>query len=221
MNPLDAWGTGNDFEEIFLGVHARRCSTTPTPRLSRSSSTSPARTSRWATQTVAEQIFHQTDKPFAVVSNLAAAIDPRGGERLRAAGVPVLEDTYQRPARLQASSRLPRSPSSSACRRRPSRFGDRRASAGSPAARRRLCVWTNRKHSSCSAPTASRRLRPVWPTGLDMALDAADEFGYPVVLKVTGLDHKSDVGGVRTGLDDEQALIAAHRALSESFGARR
>ena len=38
------------------------------------------------------------------------------------------------------------------------------------------------------------------------ALDAAEEVGYPVVLKALGLLHKSDLGGVRVGIADAEAL---------------
>ncbi|MET0836646.1 MAG: CoA-binding protein, partial [Thermoleophilaceae bacterium] len=41
------------------------------------------------------------------------------------------------------------------------------------------------------------------------ATAAAEEIGYPVVLKALGLLHKSDAGGVVTGLADERALSAA------------
>ncbi len=39
------------------------------------------------------------------------------------------------------------------------------------------------------------------------ALEAAGEVGYPVVLKALGLLHKSDAGGVKVGIADEQALV--------------
>jgi acyl-CoA synthetase (NDP forming) len=40
------------------------------------------------------------------------------------------------------------------------------------------------------------------------ALEAAEQVGYPVVLKALGLLHKSDAGGVRVGLADADALAA-------------
>jgi acetate---CoA ligase (ADP-forming) len=39
------------------------------------------------------------------------------------------------------------------------------------------------------------------------ALEAADEVGYPVVLKALGLLHKSDAGGVKVGIADAEALV--------------
>jgi succinyl-CoA synthetase beta subunit len=47
------------------------------------------------------------------------------------------------------------------------------------------------------------------------AVAAAAEIGYPVVLKALGTLHKSDVGGVVLGLDDERGLAAAFADLSE------
>jgi acyl-CoA synthetase (NDP forming) len=41
------------------------------------------------------------------------------------------------------------------------------------------------------------------------ALRAADGVGYPVVLKALGLLHKSDAGGVRVGITDEESLAGA------------
>jgi acetate---CoA ligase (ADP-forming) len=49
----------------------------------------------------------------------------------------------------------------------------------------------------------------------DGAASAAAELGYPVVLKALGLLHKSDLGGVVTGLADEPSLRAAYADLRE------
>jgi acyl-CoA synthetase (NDP forming) len=46
------------------------------------------------------------------------------------------------------------------------------------------------------------------------ALAAAEELGYPVVLKALGLLHKSDAGGVVVGLGNDQELAAAVADLS-------
>jgi acyl-CoA synthetase (NDP forming) len=51
------------------------------------------------------------------------------------------------------------------------------------------------------------------------ALGAAEQLGYPVVLKALGLEHKSDAGGVALGLEDAAALQEAFEAMpaAESF----
>ncbi|TSH88834.1 acetate--CoA ligase family protein [Verticiella sediminum] len=55
----------------------------------------------------------------------------------------------------------------------------------------------------------------------DEAVAAAQAVGWPVVLKVLSPDiaHKSDVGGVRLNLRDEQALRAAHAAMLDDVRA--
>jgi acyl-CoA synthetase (NDP forming) len=52
----------------------------------------------------------------------------------------------------------------------------------------------------------------------DEALAAAEDLGYPVVLKALGLLHKSDGGGVVVGLRDERELEAAVDDLSARLG---
>lgn len=54
----------------------------------------------------------------------------------------------------------------------------------------------------------------------DEARAAADELGYPAVLKSAqpGLQHKTERDGVRLGLRDEAALRAAYRDLAERLG---
>ncbi|MEJ5366010.1 MAG: acetate--CoA ligase family protein [Desulfosoma sp.] len=61
-------------------------------------------------------------------------------------------------------------------------------------------------------PTASWALT----RSVDDARDAAASFGYPVVLKAVGksLVHKSDLGGVAVGIEDEGALVEAWRRLA-------
>jgi hypothetical protein len=57
---------------------------------------------------------------------------------------------------------------------------------------------------------------------LDGALAAADQIGYPVVLKTDEpeIAHKSDVGGVLLGINNAAALTAAYRDLAGRLGRR-
>ncbi len=51
--------------------------------------------------------------------------------------------------------------------------------------------------------------------GADKAVAAAKEIGYPVVMKIVSpqIIHKSDVGGVRVGLQDDQEVINAYNKM--------
>ena len=55
-------------------------------------------------------------------------------------------------------------------------------------------------------------------TDSDDAVTAAEEIGFPVVLKIVSpeIAHKSDVGGVALNLGDAGAVRAAHDAMMES-----
>jgi acetyltransferase len=50
------------------------------------------------------------------------------------------------------------------------------------------------------------------------AVEAAEEIGYPVVLKVVSPDiqHKTEIGGVRVGLEDAQSVASAYREVMEA-----
>ncbi|HXJ15664.1 MAG TPA: acetate--CoA ligase family protein [Candidatus Polarisedimenticolia bacterium] len=54
---------------------------------------------------------------------------------------------------------------------------------------------------------------------VESAIHAANEIGYPVVLKVVSEEilHKTDVGGVMLGISSDDALRAAHRKLVENI----
>jgi acyl-CoA synthetase (NDP forming) len=52
-------------------------------------------------------------------------------------------------------------------------------------------------------------------TSADAAVDAASSFGYPVVMKIASADfpHKSDVGLVKVGVGDAEAVRATYAEL--------
>ncbi len=106
----------------------------------------------------------------------------------------------------------------------------RLALSGAAAAPMRPVPVLSNDESSVIDEAASKRLlaefglpvpegRLVDRTG---AANAAEEIGFPVVLKAAGshMTHKSDVGGVSLGLPDPDAVVAAAEGmsgLSESF----
>src|ERR687894_979310 len=91
VNPLDAWGTGNDAYDIFLDCSRRLVEDPGTGAFAYVVDlySEPAEKGHaWA----AERVWASTEKPFAVVCGIASAIEPGAATRLRSAGVPVLED---------------------------------------------------------------------------------------------------------------------------------
>jgi acetyltransferase len=65
--------------------------------------------------------------------------------------------------------------------------------------------------------------REVVASGPDAVLRGANEIGYPLVLKLVAADvqHKSDIGGVVTGISDDDALRAAYARIAENFARAR
>lgn len=53
---------------------------------------------------------------------------------------------------------------------------------------------------------------------LEEAIDAANRIGYPIVLKIVSPDivHKSDVGGVVVGIENERAVAEAYARILEN-----
>ena len=54
-------------------------------------------------------------------------------------------------------------------------------------------------------------------TDFEEGCSAAANIGYPIVLKVSGLntEHKSEIGGVKTGIHDQESLKAAWTELTK------
>ena len=214
VNPLDAWGTGNDFDKIFLDC-SRALLADPDTAAFAFVVDLAGELPDWGYAPIAQQVFAETSKPLAVLSNLSSAMDRDATERLRAAGVPVLEDTFNG---LRAFAHL-------------LRYRDFQqlapAATYSPVTAETRAHWVSRLGDGRALPEAeSLELLaeyglPVAPTratsSLDGALEAAWEIGYPVALKITGSLHKSDVGGVRTMISNDDELVQAHGELSSRF----
>jgi acetyltransferase len=65
--------------------------------------------------------------------------------------------------------------------------------------------------------------KPLPASSAEDALAVAERIGYPVVLKVRSDDitHKTDVGGVATGIDTPEQVHAAYRRILDSASARQ
>jgi acetate---CoA ligase (ADP-forming) len=92
-NPLDAWGTGNDADQIFATCIQALLDDPATAALALNLDLTTEPTPETSYTGLAIDAAATTAKPVAVVATLASAADPTQAATLRAAGVPVLEGT--------------------------------------------------------------------------------------------------------------------------------
>ncbi len=215
VNPLDAWGTDNGAYTTFLDCSRKLAEDPDTGAFAYVVDLHSERAERghaW----VAERIWTATDKPVAVVCGVTSAIQESAATHLRSRGIPVLEDVNsglrafrhlfdRRDSRALASTTLPDSvPDHIRLRWREALASSRRP--GEADALEMLADY--------GIPAT----RTVAVDSLDGALASAENLGYPVVLKTAAASHKTDVGGVKLGIEDRDALAAAYREMSSRLG---
>lgn len=168
----------------------------------------------WTEAEQASPLFHEcvqvaadaaqaAGKPLVVISPSSGAVDRKAGECLRARGIPLLSGLRTGVAAL-AKLVAQNDP------------GD--VAAGTPP------LLPNGEGVALSGVAALRRLEDVgvdvWTTRLarteDEAVELAKALGYPVAIKADGpgLQHRTELGGVRTGVSDDAAVRAAWRDVT-------
>ena len=263
-NPLDAWGTGNNADQIFATCIQALLEDPATAALALNLDLTTEPTPDTSYTGLAVDAAAATAKPVAVVANLASAADPAEAATLRAAGVPVLEGTatglaafghllayrdfLARGEEVDDLGPPPSGPASTGAVDNPAHPRSRWATLPHRGARQRPVPDA----LPSRAPPPGARHRDRWrrrldeagrplgepgrpldeaeglallgdwgvpvvaaevATGLEGALEAAGRVGWPVALKTAtaGVGHKSEVGGVRLGLDGPERLAAAYR----------
>lgn len=217
VNPLDAWGTGNDYEDVYSRCIDALMDDPTTAALALCVDLTAEADPEGGYIKVAHDVFRRHRKPFAVLSNLASAIDRAQAASLRAAGIPVLEGTL---TGLAAFRHL-------------FAYRDRLPSLEVPAPESgaRSEKWRLRLAGDEALPELEglELLRdygieviPTVPAATaEQAVDAARRIGYPVALKsaAPGLAHKSDAGGVRLDIRNENELRGAYDHVARRLGA--
>ena len=218
-NPLDAWGTGIDadriFRDSFLALHDDPDTAAMAFVVDLTRQGEPYDEGYLQ---IARDVWSATTKPFCVLSNLASAVAIEEAAQLRDEGIPVLEGTSSglvslralidhRDVQARASTVAPE-PVSDDVR---ARWRDRLSSGGEIGELEGLALLADYGVTVVEARAASN---------LDEAIGAAAEVGFPVVLKTAapGVQHKSDVGGVRLGLADAEAVRVAYDELAGRLG---
>jgi acyl-CoA synthetase (NDP forming) len=227
VNPLDAWGTGNNAEDIFIECMRALLDDPDTAALAFCVDLTPELVEEAGYTRVANEVFAATGKPVAVLSNLASAIHRRDAAFVRRRGIPVLEGTTTglRAFRHLFDYRDWRARSD----------GQRAAGATAPVPPVAADVverWSTRlTDGSCTPFGEAESLALLADFGVPVvehrsvasfegAVAAADQIGWPVALKTavpTAL-HKSDAGGVHLGIRDNDALRVAYEDCAVRLG---
>src|SRR5262249_12512528 len=93
VNPLDAWGTGNAADEIYEECIRALLADDEVAALAFSVDLATEDDPTSGHIQTAMTVRPETDKPMAMLSNLASAVDRADVARLAEAGIPVLEGT--------------------------------------------------------------------------------------------------------------------------------
>jgi acyl-CoA synthetase (NDP forming) len=216
-NPLDAWGTGNDAEEIFRECMDALLNDPSAAALAFCVDMTTESEGVGSYVQTALDVYPGTGKPMAMLGNLASAIDRADSSKLRAAGVPVLEGTATGLAAFRhlfayrdflARSRPPATTIDAALSRR----WRQRLTAGTPLSPTEALKLV----SDYGIPTVASR--PA--TTAKQAVDAAQETGWPVALKTSSpaVAHKTEAGGIVLDISGEDALLAAYQDLAARLG---
>ena len=210
-NPLDLWGTGADTRTLFssslraiVGDPAVAVTALAVDLVTEFDGDT-------AYPDAVIEVAAITDSPISVLASVPSAVDRDTAERLRSNGIPVLENARSGIAALGHLADWPSATETS-------------ETIIDPVRQRR---WSSRLSApDWDAHSAFRLLADYGITtaatgvadDLDDVLSVADTVGYPVVLKTSAADHKSDVGGVVLGIADANALSEAYRSMADRLG---
>ena len=210
-NPLDVWSTGADTRELLANC-VQACSADRAVAVT-----------ALAVDLVSEfdgdtsypdavlDVAARIDAPLAVLASVPSAVDRPTAERLRTNGIPVLEGARSGIAALGhlADWPLPTNTATTVINVDRQRRWSSRLAAPDWATHEAFALLTDYGIAVPASGVAD---------DLDEVLAVADTVGYPVALKTSGAEHKSDVGGVILGIPDGPALSVAYQAMSQRLG---
>jgi acyl-CoA synthetase (NDP forming) len=218
VNPLDFWGTGRDSHEIITGCVRALLDDPAVAALGFSVDLTSEEHPEMGYIAMARETFPETAKPFAMLSNFSSGIDRSDAKLLDGDGIPVLEGTL---TGLFAFKHL-------------FAYRDFRArasvSGGSPVSDEVRERWVARLSTgepfdeleglALLADYGIPVVESVRAETLEEAIAAAERIGFPVAVKTAaqGVQHKSDVGGVRLGIDDSPSLEDAYGDFERRLG---
>jgi acyl-CoA synthetase (NDP forming) len=215
VNPLDAWGTGAEYERVFADCMRALLDDPDTAAMAFTVDLGGEDLEPGYSR-VALEVCSRTEKPLAVLSNLRSAVDQSRAADLRRAGVPVLEGTATGLAAFRALLDL-RDHRALPAPRRPQPVADEirerwrsRLEASDP--------WTELEALALLGDYGVPAVAAVPALSASEAVSAAQDIGWPVALKATGVAHKTEAGGVRLGLGSPDEVEEVYADIASRLG---
>ena len=220
VNPTDVWGTGRDWEKVYRGCMGALADDPASCAVVLFSDIGfPDRVGKGQID-VAEEVDRATAKPVYLCQHWSRAMQADQTARAAASPVPVFEGTQtfltafrlagaRRDRREDGPGDMPPAPPPATVRR----WRARLEGAGPLDENAALDLL-----AAFGVATPARRLA----ADAGAAAEAARAVGFPVALKTAaaGILHKSDVDGVRLGLDGPESFAAAYDDLARRLGPR-
>ncbi len=213
-NPLDVWGRGADTAGLFTSCLTAVADDPAVDVVALAIDLVEEYDGDESYLVAAEQALAATAKPVVVLSSVAAGVDQVQAGRLRRAGIPVLEGAR---SGLRAVRHL----------REHARSDPSVPRRDSSAPRCDSSAWEGewldaRRSLDLLAGYGVATVPSVAAADGAAAIAAANQVGYPVVLKTDepGIAHRAAAGGVRLGLADAAAVQSAYADLAHLLGPR-
>ena len=218
-NPLDAWGTGHDYENIFTDCLQALVDDPDTAIAILCAETRSGFYLHESYGRILQTVAARTAKPVLMSNNLATVGNDDLAVRCTRGGTPVLVGMAPMMTAVRAAF------DHRDARRRP-------PIAPTPPPVGAKTRWTARLQRGGTLDEAESLAlfadygMPVLPHRIVESAAAAEtaarDLGFPAVLKTAmpGILHKSDVGGVKLNLPDSGAVRTAYDDLSRSLGPR-
>jgi putative YhdH/YhfP family quinone oxidoreductase len=218
MNPLDAWGTGRNYQAIFENCWQALLDDPDTAMGVFVADLTSGFYLHESFARICRRVARRTSKPVVMLTNHIGTDSQDLACRTTAAGVPVLDGTLSGLKAVRHAMNY-------------RDFITRPAPVAPPTPDANITQkWRQRLERSASLSEAEGLAMladygiPVVPHGTAGSLaetcKLAQSIGYPVVLKTAteGILHKSDVGGVHVNIGNEAALTGVYEDMAKRLG---
>ena len=210
-NPLDLWGTGADTRTLFSSSLKAIVDDPAVAVTALAVDLVSEFDGDTAYPDAVIEVASTTDSPIAVLASVPSAVDRPTAERLRSNGIAVLENARSGIAALGHLAAWPLTAGTTAALIDPDRQRRWVSRLAAP-------DWDAHAAFALLADYGIAIAATGVADDLDDVLAVADTVGYPVALKTSAADHKSDVGGVVLGIADATALSQSYRSMADRLG---